>query len=241
MTTTTTKTPAAQRSRASRAKATGNKQAVAAITDGTAEDTKAAEARDALAANSIDRAAAEQAAVKAWEKAGKQGPKPATPHYDAMTASQPTTRKAPKEPKASTRSQRGERGQQARAVAKGGKRGPGRKVTEEELLAHITKVRKDHPESSAADEIEWAYWVEGMAIGRYRFQEAWDKVAPSVPGSAPAAKPKATEPKVEETKPKAEPKAAVKAPPAKAKTAGQREQAAVKADVKPRPKAKRAA
>jgi len=71
-----------------------------------------------------------------------------------------------------------DRGQQARQVAVklNNQRGPGRKVTDEELVAYIRRVRKAHPTSTVRAEAEYAYWVEGMAIGNARFAAVWDTV-----------------------------------------------------------------
>lgn len=46
------------------------------------------------ATESIDLAHAEHMALKAWERDGRTGEKPATPHYDAITASTPARRVA---------------------------------------------------------------------------------------------------------------------------------------------------
>ena len=76
----------------------------------------------------------------------------------------------------STRKPKSERMAEVLAVrkAKGGKRGPGRKVTDEELVAHIAEMRRQHPDSSCYIECEYAYWVLGWAVTRHRFNPVWD-------------------------------------------------------------------
>jgi len=71
-----------------------------------------------------------------------------------------------------------DRGQQARQVAVklNNQRGPGRKLTDEELVAYIRRVRKAHPTSTVRAEAEYAYWVEGIAVGNARFAAIWDTV-----------------------------------------------------------------
>lgn len=82
---------------------------------------------------------------------------------------------APSRPAAQLRrTTRGPRGVEARKVAaKLGKRGPGKKITDDDLVKYCVKVAKAHPETTASDELEQAYWVEKLAVNRDRFYRAW--------------------------------------------------------------------
>lgn len=77
------------------------------------------------------------------------------------------------------RAKRTERGQQAIARHRElGKRGPGRKMTDDEMVAYIAKVKAEHPDAVWDDEVEYAYWCEGIACGRGRFERLWNGEAP---------------------------------------------------------------
>jgi len=84
-----------------------------------------------------------------------------------------------------------ERGRQAAAAKKemGGKRGPGKEISDDELRAYIEGVRGAHPDAHVIDEQEYAYWVEGYSFSSKRFRRLWDEVettdegAPATPGS----------------------------------------------------------
>jgi hypothetical protein len=58
-----------------------------------------------------------------------------------------------------------------------GKRGPGRKMTDDEMVGYIKAIRKAHPETTAPREQEIAYWVEGIALTRDRFRAAWEQAS----------------------------------------------------------------
>lgn len=59
------------------------------------------------------------------------------------------------------------------AVKKAGKRGPGKRVTDAELAAVISDLGKAHPDLSRAQMLEVAYWVNGLALTRARWDAAW--------------------------------------------------------------------
>jgi len=62
---------------------------------------------------------------------------------------------------------------------KGGVRGPGKRLTEAEMLKYIRKVRAKRPDTSAVDEMEIAYWLEGIALSRTRWMQLWAATEPS--------------------------------------------------------------
>jgi len=70
-----------------------------------------------------------------------------------------------------------ERGRAASAKRRelGGRRGPGRELTDDQLRAYIEEVRRDHPDAHVIDEQEYAYWVEGIALGGKRFRRLWQE------------------------------------------------------------------
>lgn len=148
----------------------------------------------------------EQKALKAWQKDGEQGDRPVTPNYDAIAAEAAGVAKKKTGAKkgtgvrtvSSTRdgekhdiSARGREARDAR-VAKGGKRGQGKKLTAEELVAYCAKVQKAEPDAWWYDELWYAHWVAGIAVSPDRFHEAWDAAkkgeAPATPVKAAAAK-----------------------------------------------------
>lgn len=54
-------------------------------------------------------------------------------------------------------------------------RGPGRRVSPQELRDYIEAVI-DHP-GDAIDEMEYAYWIEGLAFSRPTWLARWNEVA----------------------------------------------------------------
>ena len=128
-------------------------------------------------------------ALVAWETEGKKGKQPVTPNYDALSAQYwdrvslnppapkaARTRQPKAEGEASTR--RGPRGAEAVAEKQrlDGKRGrDNRKVTDDELLDHIRKVKKAHPDSSMSDERMYARWIERLSFGWGKFADLWDR------------------------------------------------------------------
>lgn len=66
-----------------------------------------------------------------------------------------------------------ERGRAASALRRQGPRGPGRRISDEELAVYVAKVKHEHPETSMGIELEYAYWVERMALSRTRWNKAW--------------------------------------------------------------------
>ena len=118
-------------------------------------------------------AKAEHQALQAWVAGGKDGERPATPNLDAMNddyaAGTRSTRKAGKGAGRQVAPRRAE----ANAIAAKGKRGAGRRVTDAELNLHIATVMAEHPEATRNDELEYAYWVAGLAVTRSRWGAAW--------------------------------------------------------------------
>lgn len=137
-----------------------------------------------------ERAAAAKAEYKAlqrWTKDGENPPRPATPNLDALNAEHAAGTSATSRRKAAKATgTRGGRGvatgaspEYAAAIAtkRDGKRGPGVKVTDTELAAYITGVRKARPEATAAQELEIAYWTAKLALSRSRWMAAWEQVS----------------------------------------------------------------
>lgn len=124
-------------------------------------------------------AKAEAKALQAWEKGGQQGDRPATPNLDAVQAQYANggAKAAKAEPTA-----RGRRGPsyaspeyaKAMEAKKAGKRGAGRKVTDDELADHVRKVRATHPDWQRNEALEIAYWLDGLALTRARWNQAWE-------------------------------------------------------------------
>lgn len=123
-------------------------------------------------------AAAEHRALTAWIKGGKQGDRPDTTNLDRLNAAhaagRPRSGRKPSGSKAPKRvtSERRAKANALKAAANN-KRGAGTKISEDELVAYVRKVRADHPTSSREDELEVAYWVEQLAVSRQRFYNAW--------------------------------------------------------------------
>lgn len=187
-TTTDTKpTPAAKRASRARTKSADTKAKVDAMNDRSRELTRAqliekarrvgilkpagmskpdlekaiaaAEAKAAPMPTQARKAAATKAAGTAIAKAVAAAPSPSAPSRPAAQLRRTT---------------RGPRGVEARKVAaKLGKRGPGKKITDDDLVKYCVKVAKAHPETTASDELEQAYWVEKLAVNRDRFYRAW--------------------------------------------------------------------
>lgn len=183
MPTTTTVKPghaaSRRKARQSAEKVAANAAAVQAINEASAASTDRVER--------LNLAREERKALVEWTAGGQKGPRPATPNMDAVARREPT---ASTKTAGGPRTKRGDRGQQATAVAKLGRRGPGRKLTDEELLAYVAGVKQAHPDSSASDELEFAYWIEKLAVTRQRFMAAWTgslsttKATPATPGKA---------------------------------------------------------
>lgn len=137
----------------------------------------------ALASNRIDRinlAKSEAKSLAAWEKIGGVGDRPLTPNLDSINDGKPI----PASPAAGggsglgRSSSKGPRGQEAAALKKAtnDKRGPGKKISDEELVDYIVKARTEHPDSTSADERQYAYWIAKLALaGNGRWDDAWKK------------------------------------------------------------------
>ena len=59
-------------------------------------------------------------------------------------------------------------------------RGPGRKLTDIELLAHIAEVQRDMPDATKRGELEYAWWVLGIEVSQDVWFRAWDRIADPV-------------------------------------------------------------
>lgn len=145
-----------------------------------ADAERAAERADATLRPSADRAErvaraqAEHRLMGEWISGGRKGDQPATPNLDAVHEEY-ASNGAGSQRKA--RTPRVVNPRRAEALAENRrlncKRGPGRKVTDEELSAYVEKVRAEHPESDRTAELEYAYWVEKLAVSRGRWYAAW--------------------------------------------------------------------
>lgn len=128
----------------------------------------------------LNAADVERKAVREWEQGGEQGPRPETLNLDSIKADKDRPAEERIAASRALRTTRGERGTEARAEAKrAGKRGKGRKVTADELDAYVAGVRSEHPESSQSDELEYAYWIEKLAVSRPTWNAAWERVTAS--------------------------------------------------------------
>lgn len=121
---------------------------------------------------SVDLAKAEHKALAAWVRDGREGPAPATPHLDALNATG-TAATAKQEPKRGPGRPRHSdpRVREAFDRKKQGKRGKGAPISDEDLTAYVTSV---FPGSGPYAEHEVAYWVQGYAVGKGRWDRAWD-------------------------------------------------------------------
>jgi hypothetical protein len=134
------------------------------VADGPAYDTLAA--RD------------EWRALKAWQQGGQQGDRPSTANLDAQNAAHAAGTPRPKTGrKAAERKPRNPRRVEANTTAKQGfearKQAGVVKWTDEELAAWMRQAVADNPATTMADELEYAYWVERVAISRKRFYTVW--------------------------------------------------------------------
>jgi hypothetical protein len=77
-----------------------------------------------------------------------------------------------------------ERGRAAYAKKRGmgGRRGPGRELTDDGLRAYIETVKREHPGAHVIDEQQYAYWIEGIAFSGRRFRRLWDDVPANAAG-----------------------------------------------------------
>ncbi len=121
----------------------------------------------------------EHTALKAWETNGRKGDRPTSANLDAMNDDYAAGTKPGKSSKGRTKRaawnpRRVMAGDAQKAA--GNRRGPGVKVSDEDLAAYVRKVRSEHPESPRNDELEVGYWVEKLAISRPRWNAAWDAV-----------------------------------------------------------------
>lgn len=82
-------------------------------------------------------------------------------------------KKADSKPK-TTKPELHPRYKEALAVKRAGPRGKGRQISDDELLAWIEKARNERPDVPPLHQVEIAYWLEGIAIGRHRFLAAWN-------------------------------------------------------------------
>lgn len=139
-----------------------------------AERTDATLRPSADRAERVARAQAEHRLMGEWISGGRKGDQPATPNLDAVHAEYASNGAGSQR---KVRTPRVVNPRRAEALAENRrlncKRGPGRKVTDEELSAYVEKVRAEHPESDRTAELEYAYWVEKLAVSRGRWYAAW--------------------------------------------------------------------
>lgn len=175
------------KSRNAQAKAAENKAAVDAINGREAARDRAAQACDIGADGSLppapmsakervdlyDRAKKENTAAKAAQALGQ--PIPPTPALDELKRRQAMEAKTGKQKSSSSGRVTTERAKKALDTKKRkGKRDPNaRKVTDQELLDYITKVRKDHPGDTLVTQRRYAWWVDNLAFSRGRFDAMW--------------------------------------------------------------------
>ncbi len=132
-----------------------------------------------VATYDVQAADNEWKAVKAWREAGRVGDAPSTKNLDALNAAHaagaPRSGRKAAGKKATTGKGRTThaRRAEANAIKAQGKRGPGRKVTDAELAEYISKVKAAGHGTTGNDELEYAYWVEGLALTRVRWNAAW--------------------------------------------------------------------
>lgn len=126
----------------------------------------------------VNAASREWQALKAWREAGRVGEPPSTDNLTALNGAHAAGKpRGGKAKKATPGSGRGRathaRRAEANAIKAQGKRGAGRKVTDEELSAYVAKVKAAGHGTTGNDELEYAYWVEGLAVTRKRWNTAW--------------------------------------------------------------------
>jgi hypothetical protein len=124
-------------------------------------------------------AKSEHQALTTWVAAGSpEGDRPATPNLDAMNeafaAGTPLRSKRVRKQGAGRTT--APRRAQANEIARKGARGPGRRVDDTELTSYIAGVVAENPGARMEDELEFAYWVEQLAVSRKRFYAAWADV-----------------------------------------------------------------
>jgi hypothetical protein len=153
-----------------------------------ARDLKAAARREAEnnRVERLARAKAETKAVRLWERDGKAAgqPRPDTPNLDAIAAEEAEAQRTtvgakhvangngtPRAPRQSD-NPRVQRTREA-SDACGTKRGPGKKVTDDELVEYIANYRRAYPEDTLAIAREFAYYVDKLAFNRERWAQAW--------------------------------------------------------------------
>jgi len=120
------------------------------------------------------KAKAEHKAAAKAKAAGQ--PMPATPYLDELNRRYQAGEKKPRKAKANgTRATRtpDPRYVAAEAAREAGGRGDTRKLTDDELAAYIAKVRTEHPEGTAAGELQVARHVDGVSVSLQRWNAAW--------------------------------------------------------------------
>jgi len=140
-----------------------------------------------------DAAAEKAKAKRAAEKAAKPKPaRAATPK--AAPKAKPATKAAAPKVAAVPRAERSKRGEQAHArkAEQDGRRGPGKRIEEGDLLEYIRTVMVEHPESSMSDERMYARWIKRLTFDWATFRELWEQAESMprkrAPAKAPAAK-----------------------------------------------------
>lgn len=133
----------------------------------------------AAAANRTERLAlakAEHATLQAWIKDGEKPPRPATPNLDAVNAEHaaggPKAKGTTRAPR--TTAQLPALYAEAKAVQKAAndKRGPGERVSAEQLAAVAAELRQQG--LTQAQALEVAYWLRKLAVSRGTWAKAWE-------------------------------------------------------------------
>lgn len=136
-------------------------------------------AAQAAAANRAERLAlakTEHATLQAWIKDGEKPPRPATPNLDAMNAEHaaggPKAKGTTRAPR--TTAQLPALYAEAKAVQKAAndKRGPGERVSAEQLAAVAAELRQQG--LTQAQALEVAYWLRKLAVSRGTWAKAWE-------------------------------------------------------------------
>lgn len=110
--------------------------------------------------------------LQVWIKAGELPPRPTTPNLDALEAEN-TYRPAATAPAASTSSKTARHLEAIARRKAEGKRGAGTKISAEELTAYVAKVRAEQPDATERGELEYAYWIERLAVNDKSWAAAW--------------------------------------------------------------------
>jgi hypothetical protein len=124
-----------------------------------------------------------------WQRSPRatRGPEPAHPNLDAIEAEAdgqhtPTGAKATANGMAQRATRVGsERAALVNDTRKAAKnhRGPGRRLTFDELVAYVRQTRLDHPSESRHQGQEYAYWIDKIALSKTTWDKAWAATEPT--------------------------------------------------------------